>query len=384
MLHKEVQDFIINYKADTSKLAFAGSPFAKIKVQELIQQIESRRKIEKKLPFWFEKATIIYPPKLNLEQTSSEATAKYKASLVNGNSMADLTGGFGIDTFYFSERFDTVIHYELNKELSEIAAHNFSVLERNNIVCKSEDGMEGFSEEKLNFIYVDPSRRHNSKGKVFFLTDCEPNVVENLGKLRDHCDTLMIKTSPMLDVSAGIDELGAPSQLHIVALDNEVKELLWIFENKKDSSTTVFTVNLGNENSESFSFQLNSEGNTHYGLPQQYLYEPNAAIMKSGAFHLLSEAYGLTKLHINSHLYTSENPKSFPGRRFKIEKCIPYTKQEMKSGSLPKKANITIRNFPESVSTIREKWKIKDGGYDYLFFTTINNNKKVVIYCSKL
>jgi hypothetical protein len=384
ILNTVVQDFIKSYSGEISKLAFAGSPFAKVSVQELIQQIEGRQKIEKKLPNWFHTKGVYYPPKIHLEQTSSEATAKYKASLVHGDKLADLTGGFGVDAYYFSEVFNSVLHFEQNQSLSEIAAHNFDRLSKNNIQCLAVDGIVTGLQQHYDILYIDPSRRHSAKGKVFYLRDCEPNVPVHLGDLLDHCITLMIKTSPMLDITIGMQELNTVAQLHIVAVNNEVKELLWIVKKDYRGTTHIRTVNITNSGNEVFNFTMDYRATATYAPPQHFLYEPNSAIMKSGAFDLVSEEFSIHKLHKHSHLYTSDTLCEFPGRRFTIEKIIPYTKASIREELSISKANITIRNFPESVAQLRKKWGVKEGGDDYLFFTTLENEEKVIIHCSRV
>tara|TARA_R100000935_G_scaffold8302_1_gene17310 strand:- start:26830 stop:27993 length:1164 start_codon:yes stop_codon:yes gene_type:complete len=383
LLKTEIQEYIFTYAEDTSKLAFAGSPFPEVSTAELLQQIESRRAIEKKLPTWFAEKNTVYPPKLNLEQTSSEATARYKASLVTGKSLADLTGGFGIDTFYFAEVFDTVTHFEKNKTLSELAAHNLEVFSKKNIFCKAEDGLQGIKSNTFDVLYVDPSRRNERKGKVFFLNDCEPNVPENLEYLLSSCTTLLVKTSPMLDISIGLQELKHVTEVHVVAVNNEVKELLWILKKETSESIQIQTVNLTSKGTQAFSFLPSGPIETVFSDPLRFLYEPNAAILKAGGFQYISEAFKLKKLHQHSHLFTSEALRDFPGRRFSIEKVVPYTKKEMR-GITFAKANITTRNFPESVATLRKKWKIKDGGSKYLFFTTLENEDKIMLICAKV
>ena len=384
LLHSAVQEFIRSYNEAVSKLAFAGSPFKNIAVQELMQQIESRRRIEKKLPTWFETSNIIYPPKLNLEQTSSEITAKYKASLVSGETLADITGGFGVDCFFFAERFTSVHHFEVNTDLSEIAQNNFKILDRPNIRCKAEDGLNRVLNNEYSVIYADPSRRHDSKGKVFFLHDCLPNIPKHISEILTHCNTFLLKTSPMLDISVGLDELQNVSEIHIVAVENEVKELLWLLQKNNEEPLKVKTINFTKSGQEQFDFEWEETSEATYSLAQQYLYEPNAAILKSGAFNLLSDKLKLNKLNRNTHLYTSETLKDFPGRRFLIEKVNPYTKSEMRLALNFRKANIATRNFPESVATLRKKWKIADGGNVYLFFVTNLNDKKEMLICSKV
>ena len=217
LLHKEVQEFLEeNYRKEVSKIVFKGSPFPGVSEQELAVQLTGKKKAEKKLPTWFTTRNIIYPPTLNLEQTSSEKTARYKASLMAGDTIVDVTGGFGIDSYFFSKEFKKVVHCELNEELSEVAAHNFGVLEAKNIESYVGDGIEFLenSSEKFDWIYIDPSRRDDAGGRVFQLSDCLPNVPEHLDLLLKKGDNILIKTSPLLDLKAGLRELRL-SLIHI-------------------------------------------------------------------------------------------------------------------------------------------------------------------------
>lgn len=383
ILNTAVQDFITNYSDDITKLAFAGSPFDHITTQELIQQIESRNKIIKKLPTWYRSNEIYYPAKLHLEQTSSEITAQYKASLVKGNSLADLTGGFGVDAYYFSENFVNVDHFELNSELSEIAAHNMKILGKQNIRFINNDALSALGDSKYDVIYADPSRRHDSKGKVFYLKDCVPNIPENISKLFGLSEILLFKTSPMLDLSAGLIELESVFEIHIIAIDNDVKELLWLLKKDFNGSPEVYAVNIIKDRKEIFNYRWNEECKVVYSPPKRFLYEPNAAIMKSGAFDLLPNQYNIEKLHKHSHLYTSNTIVSFPGRCFLIDEIIPYKKAVICARLKLKKANITIRNFPGTVAGLRKKWNIVEGGEHYLFFTTMEKDQKVILSCRK-
>lgn len=384
ILHTEIQEFIRSYTGNSSKLAFSGSPFSDVSVRELIEQLESRRKIEKKLPRWFTSEQIYYPPKLNLEQTSSEVTAIYKASLLSGNRIADITGGFGVDSFYFSEAFEQVDHFEINSELSAIASHNFESLGKKNIHCINNDGIKSISEEKYDVIYADPSRRSDSKGKVFLLEDCIPNIPDHLTNLFSVADTLLIKTSPMLDITSGLNSFDNVSEIHIVAVQNEVKELLWLLKKGFVGIPELFTINKTISETQEFRFKPGQPVSVEYGMPEQYLYEPNAAIMKSGAFSLVSEVFNVAKLHQHTHLYTSRSLKKFPGRRFLINEIIPYSKKDMRVGINFDKANIAVRNFPENVSALRRRWNIKDGGNRYIFFITAGTNKKMMLLCEKI
>ncbi len=383
LLHTDVQEFIRNYDGDIASLAFKGSPFEGISISELLQQIEGYRKCAQKLPTWYAAENTLFPPKLNLEQTSSEITATYKASIVKGTSMADLTGGFGVDAYFFAKQFKTVLHVEHNDELSLLAAHNFNMLAANNIECLTGDGLDGMKDRRFDLIYLDPARRHESKGKVFFLSDCEPNVVEHLDLLLKHAPTLLIKTSPMLDLSVGLNDLKQVQEIHIVAVNNEVKELLWLISAAPKLPLKIHTINFGQGSPQQFHFTYGLDMSAAYSEPNTYLYEPNAAILKAGAFHEVAQAFAVLKLAPHAHLYTSDKLIEFPGRRFKIREVLPYKKATMKS-FIKTKANITTRNFPESVVQLRNKWKIQEGGDSYLFFTSLQNGEKVLLVTEKV
>ena len=384
LLKPEVQKFIREFEQKITALAFSGSPFKGVTVQELIIQIESRQKAQKKLPTWFNTNGILFPPKLNLEQTSSEKTAAYKASLLPSTNTIDVTGGFGIDTYYFSKNHDKVTHVEHNKSLAELVIHNATILKTENLTVLIGDGIELLKDKKFDLIYIDPSRRNDEKGKVFLLEDCEPNVPKLLPELLKHSDRLLIKTSPMLDINVGLNKLNYVKSIDIVAVDNEVKELLWIIEKHNIAPIIINTINLLNSENETFSFKHDNTAVATYKQPQKYLYEPNSAILKSGGFKVISSQLGIDKLHQHTHLYTNNELVEFPGRRFEIEAIVPYNKAEMRRGITFDKANITTRNFPESVQQLRKKWKIKDGGTIYLFFTTVENDKKMMLICSKI
>ena len=387
-MHSDIQKFIIeNTGADITKLALQKNPFPKADWILILNQIEARSKAKDKLPTWFLAENIIYPSKVSVEQTSSEKTAAYKASLISGKTLIDLTGGFGVDDYYFSKKFKVVAHCEINEELSSIVKHNFQQLEIKNCFCYPTDSINILHESELKYdwIYIDPSRRNDSKGKVFMLKDCLPNVPELLDFYFEKSDCILIKTAPLLDISAGLSELKNVKNIHIIALENEVKELLFEIQKGYSGEITLKTANLLKEKIETFEFFLDHETPLlSYGLPQQYLYEPNAAIMKSGGFDEVSASFQINKLHKHSHLYTSENLIDFPGRKFEVQKVISYNKNEMKNEISNQQANITTRNFPETVDNIRKKWKIKNGGDLYCFFTTDVKDNKIVLICTKI
>ena len=361
--------------------------FDDVSNNELVEQLEARKKSEKKLPTWFSASNIYYPNKLNIEQTSSEITAKYKADLVSGKSLVDVTGGLGVDSYYFSKKTERVYHCELNENLSEIATYNLRILDAENVQTYNEDGLYFIKKSNTNFdwIYVDPSRRNDLKQRIFLLSDCLPNVVDNLDFMFSKSDNILIKTAPLLDISAGIKELDHIKEIHIVAIQNDVKELLWVLQKKYQGSISIKTINKTLKGDQTFNFNIQSEKEaiSKFSEPLIYLYEPNAAILKSGAFKIIGQAKQVKKLHTNTHLYTSNSLIDFPGRRFIIEVILPYNKSALKKARI-KKANITTRNFPESVATIRKKMKIKDGGEIYLFFTKDLNENVVVLQCKRV
>ncbi|WP_282018740.1 THUMP-like domain-containing protein [Salegentibacter mishustinae] len=388
LLDPEVQEFLRkNLKMSPAEIALRGSPFSGISSSELAQQLTGLQKAEKKLPGWFEQTQIYYPPKVNLEQTSSEITAKYKASLLKGEKLIDLTGGLGIDDFYFARNFKELIHCELNAELSKIAAHNLKHLGCKNISFKNQNSIDFLKDSNIQYdcIYADPSRRDGSGGKVFRLADCLPNIPENLELLFSKSDTILIKTSPLLDLQAGISELKFVTEIHIVAVNNEVKELLWFLKKEECVFQKIKTLNFTKNKVEKFDGNFNnSPSNVDYSLPKSFLFEPNSAIMKSGLFEEVAVQTQTSKLHPNSHLYTSDKEVIFPGRKFQLTGLQEYKPGLLKKKFKNYKANISVRNFPESVAVLRKKFKIKDGGKNYLFFTTNIKNEKIVLFCEKI
>lgn len=387
LLHTEVQKFIKeNYKADLPKVVFQGSPFEKVSIQELATQLSGKRKAEKKLPSWFSSEGIIYPSTLNLEQTSSEITARYKASLLSGKKIIDLSGGFGVDSFYFSQKFDKLLHCEIDPRLSQIVSHNSKVLKIPNLKTFTGDGIECLknSKEEYDWIYVDPSRRNNSGRKIFQLSDSFPNVPENLQLLLEKTQNILLKTSPLLDIQAGISALEAVKEIHVVAVKNEVKELLWVIQKGYSGEKIIKTINFLNSAEQVYEATFGDLADAHFSKPIRFLYEPNAAIMKSGLFNCVSRDFQIKKLHPNTNLYTSADLKSFPGRRFEILEIMSYNKKNIKKKLHFSKANLSTRNFPESVAHLRKIFKLKEGGKHYLFFTSTGENEKILLICKKI
>lgn len=387
LLQPKIQDFITeNLGTDSVKLALKKNPFPEVSYAEIINQIISKKKAKEKLITWFSIANIIYPEKISIEQTSSESTANYKSSLVSGEKLIDCTGGFGIDDYYFSKQFKTVIHCELNADLSQIVKHNCEVLKVSNIKCYQGDSTEILKQLNQTFdcIYIDPSRRNDAKGKVFMLADCLPNVVDLQDFYYQFTDAILIKTAPILDLHAGLLELKNVAEIHIVAVDNEVKELLWKIKKNFHEAPETIAVNLEKEKQTITKIESSKSYSARYSLPKKYLYEPNASLMKSGGFEAVSELFAVNKLHQHSHLYTADQIIDFPGRKFQIDAVISYQKKEIAQYIQNKKMNVSTRNFPIKPEEIKKKYKIQDGGSVFAFFTTNLNNEKIILLCTKL
>lgn len=391
-MNQETNRFIYdNRDADVLQLVLLSSRFPKVDMPFAIRQIHGKQKIKSKVPVFYNSESVIYPAQLSLEQSSSESTAQYKSSICNGDSLVDLTGGFGVDCFFMSEQFKQVTYVEHQKELCELALHNFRVFNRNQIqVIHSET--EKFLEDMdhVDWIYIDPARRNPNGKKVVVLSDCEPDVSVLYPLLLIKATRVMMKLSPMMDISAAIRDLPNTDEIHIISVENECKEVLLILNQTVRNNIKVKTINFGkNKDNQLFEYYLDDESNAEITISSKvdkYLYEPNAAIMKSGAFKLIGNRFQIHKLNKNTHLYTSnELFTEFPGRIFEVTGQQGISKKELKNLVLRiPKANISIRNFPLSVDEIRKKLTIRDGGDVYLFACTIGDEQKVIIETKKL
>lgn len=385
LLNIEVQNFIWdNLNSDIPALSLKKSPFPTVGSKELAEQADSKKRCEHKLPLWFQTSGIYYPPKLAIEQASSELAAIYKSNLILGDDVIDLTGGFGVDTCFFAKKAKNVTHCELNAELSEISKYNSEVLGIR-INYQRVDGMEYLHSTTNNYntIYIDPSRRVNSK-KVFLLKDCEPDIIINLQILRSRSELLMIKTAPLLDIHSTINELKEVSSVHIVSIKNECKELLYLIDNKNCGNDPIIICALiGADETTTYSFRTSEERNfeiTEYSDPLDFIYLPDVALLKAGCFKLITRDFGVHKIQQHTHLYTSDSLNTlFPGRKFRLKKAWkygPFIKEQNF-----KKANIICRNFPISPENLKKKLKISDGGEEYLLFCTNKKNELIVLNC---
>ncbi len=396
ILSPQDKEFILqNEKASVADIALSLSKgdIDKERINFLLNQIVGRQLSKRKILKWHKNGEIIYPPHLSVEQASSEDTAKFKASLIKDNdtSFIDLTGGFGVDFSYFAEKFKSATYIEQNKELCEIAKHNFIALGLNNINVvngNSEDFLASML-DVVDVIYLDPARRGILGNRVFRIEDCSPNVIEIQELLLNKSSKIIIKYSPMLDISSALKVLDHVSDVYIVSVDNECKELLFIIS-KSDQPISYNAINIRkNNHKEEFSFIYENELSLDIPYTDtilRYLYEPNVSILKAGAYKTIAQRFNLNKLHPNSHLYTSDLLiEDFPGRRFEVKHSFPPNKNNLKQHlSKINKANISIRNYPMSVDEIRSTMKLHDGGDIYIFATTIQSGKKVWIICDRI
>lgn len=395
-LSPETLAFIREHRTkDVHTLALHAKKYPAVDLAEAIIQIAGQQIAEKKIPSWAKLEGIRYPQHLSMEQCSSEITARYKASLVEGDSFADLTGGFGVDCAFIASRFRQADYVERQETLCELAMHNFALLGLNQIKVHSTDGIAYLQQmEPVDCLYLDPARRDNHGGKTIAISDCEPDVSQLESLLLKKGKSVMLKLSPMLDIALAIQTLKHISQVHIVAVNNECKELIILLEEqeikaeypKKEILISCEQI-VNNLLTKPFSFTLEEERNASCEYADRlgkYLYEPGAALLKAGPYRLLASRYGVKKLHPNSHLYTSDTLVDFPGRSFQIEAVSGFGKKELKAFLQGiGKANLTIRNFPSSVAELRKKLKVKEGGDIYLFATTLKEGEKVLIKCVK-
>ena len=374
----EVQLWITeNLQADIPELAMKKSLFSTLEMRELVQQVQGRRVASKKFEL-LDRTGAVFPPKINLEQTSSATTAKYKSGLISGGTLIDITGGFGIDSLYFSEKCKRVIHVESNKELQSIAAHNFQLLGKNNLESIAGDGVEYLRnfDGCVDAIYVDPSRRDEEKNRVFLLNDLQPVLPQIIDLLWEKTNVVLIKLSPLIDISYLLEVFPECSEIHLVAVKNELKEILVKLEKNTEAETRIMCVNL-KSSQPLFRFNWNERLSTGitYGNLAQFVYEPNVTIQKSGGLDLLGKMFGLDKLHANTQLFTSAKlHKDFPGRVFEVLNAVKNPKKELKNRSI----QAIHRNFPQGLKKLQKQFRFQTDGTEPILFA--QGIEKVYIY----
>ena len=386
-INQQTLDFISQHQYDdVRQLALQGSKDPAVDMPMALQQIAGRQTARKKLPSWAAIEGVLYPPHLNMEQCSSEQTARYKALVVgSGDSFVDLTGGFGVDFYWIAQGFQHSQYVEQNEALCAIAEHNFSLLGLPSSVSCANSAAYLTQMDHASLIYLDPARRNEQGARTYGIEDCTPNVLELLPLLMEKADRVLLKLSPMLDWRKAVSDLHYVREVHIVSVDNECKELLLVLDKDNKENLRLVCVN----NDQIFvssplpphpsSFNLHPSPFTH-------LYEPNASIMKAGCFDEVAQHYGVSPVSANSHLFLSPvGIEDFPGRCFQISAISSMNKQSLKDALTGiERANITVRNFPMSVQQLRQKLKLKDGGDVYIFATTTADNAHQLFICRKI
>lgn len=388
---KATAEFIATHRNDDVRiLAFKSANGVDMPLA--LEQIAGYQKARRKLPQWSGVEGMLFPPSLSMEQCSSEQTALYKVSLLasRSGSFADLTGGFGVDFSYLAARFAKATYIERNPKLCAIARHNFALLGLTHAEVVCGDSVECLRNlAPVDVIYLDPARRDTNGGRTFAIADCTPDAVALLPLLLEKAETVMIKLSPMLDWHKAVaDFRGHVAEVHIVAVDNECKELLLILRRNTTECPKVVCVNNGSVFSPTpyiYIIRCNVPS-VDFSQLHGFLLVPNAAIMKAGCFAQVAEAFSVAQISDNSHLFVADAPvEGFPGNTYRINAVTSMNKKELKAtiGGI-KKANIAVRNFPLTVAELRKRLKINDGGNIFIFATTLCDGSHVLIVCSPL
>lgn len=398
MLSPDTQAFIQAHRHDdVRQLALRPAP-AGVDLQAALQQIEGWQTAVRKLPSWAGQEGLLYPPRLALEQCSSEATARYKQRLVQRLSAAgghgctgtliDLTGGFGIDFSFLAPLFRRALYMERQPGLCRIARHNFRVLGLVQAeVVETDSAKAPGAWPEADWCFADPARRDTAGRKTVAIGDCEPDLAALQEHIRRRARSCLVKLSPMLDIQAALHTLRHVAEVHAVSVQGECKELLLVMTREQpEAAVTFHCANLQTGQAD-FCFTQDEEAGSTCpdGLPGRYLYEPNASVMKCGGFRSIGARYGLRQLHPNSHLYTADTLHTdFPGRLFVVTAYGGFGKKELKellNGT--GQANLTVRNFPDTVAALRKRLRLKEGGDTYLFATTLADGSRALIRCRK-
>jgi hypothetical protein len=374
-----VQDHLME---DPALLLFRYLGKTDFDLKAAVQQISARQKAAKKLPSWASNPQVIFPASISLEQSSSEQTAEFKARDRKGKLMIDLTGGFGVDSYFLSNHFEKAIYCEQQEELADIAKHNLEVLAPKKFDIETGDGLVFLAQKEKHFdlIYADPARRGKGNQKLYKLQDCEPDVVSSWEMMKSKADSILLKLSPMLDISQALTEIPDIQKVQVVSVKNEVKELLLHWNsNSENTDVTIEAVDLGVQE-KSFLFNAYKEelATSVYGEVGNYLIEPFSGILKAGAFKTFGARFGLKKLEPNSHLYTSsEIHKDLPARVFEVIQEVQPKKGDIKKLFPAGKVNVITRNYASGSEELKKKLGVKDGGEDFLIGTKTQSGFKI-------
>lgn len=412
--YQDTAQFIIeNENADTAKLLFSAKKFPNVNISYAVRAIEARRKIKNRVPSWYAVPDLIFPESLPLEQCSSEATASYKSQFVSmGASVADMTGGLGVDTSFFARRAGSVDYFERNPQLIECAEHNFKRLELDRTVSihHSELSVSILQQLAMSFdlVFLDPARRGKGGSKVFTLGDCEPNLLELKDAIFGCTDNVLVKLSPMADISVLKEEVNEIKRIDIVSVDNECKELLLHLEKGCDillGDIPIYAVNLPGKFGDAaldvggfseFCFTINGEKEAAAEMfssalgdvdgRELFLYEPNKSILKGGAFKSVAVRFGLKKVDVNTHLYVSERfVGNFPGKVFKVMRLMDFNKSAIKElRAVVTGASVTARNLPIDSNALRVKLSLKEDDSVHIFACTAFGGYKKLFLTSRL
>ncbi|AWW30409.1 class I SAM-dependent methyltransferase [Echinicola strongylocentroti] len=386
-LFQFVQDHL---SEDPAQLLLRHKVSGALDVKEAAVQIAARQKSRRKLPQWIANPSVIFPPTVSLEQCSSEETAIFKRRFVDGERLLDLTGGFGVDSYYLGEGFAEVTYVERQEKLAGIARHNFSALGKHSsqykVVCGDAIDFLTSVNGQVDWAYLDPARRGEGNQKLYKLSDCEPDIVENWELLTRKAQNIMVKASPMLDIKEALRELPALSEVHVVAVKNEVKELLLIWRSGEKGSRDITAWDLPAKASFAFSLEKEEVEKSSFSLPDNYLVLPSAAILKAGAFKSFGNHYQLKKLHPHTHLYTtSELAEStgILGRIFEIQEEVKMDKKTLRKLFPSGQVNVITRNYTMKPDIIKKKFRLKDGGEDYLVACTVQDGSPKAFWCKR-
>lgn len=378
---------------DPMRLILQQSRYPDVDMKGVAQQLEGRNQAMTKWPFLVDKDDYFFPPKLNREQSSSEAAARYKSGIteLKDKRVADLTGGMGVDSYFFSLGAKRVDYVEYDADLCAVAVHNFEALDRANVECHAGDCMQWIETQPKTFdlLYIDPARRDAQGRKVSAFENCQPNLLDNLDLLFTKASRVLVKASPMIDISLAVSQLKRVEAVYVVAVRGECKEVLFLCGQEVEEPT-IHAVNLPAgylENPDQvddffFTRKEESEAEVCYADQEgQYLYEPNAALMKAGAYQLLSQRFNLPKLDRNTHLYTSDELKvGFPGRVWYVERPLTLNKRSIQQYLPQKEAHVVTRNYPVPAAVLQKQLGVREGDPNYVVATTLKG-KKVGFLC---
>ncbi len=434
-------EFVKQFRqADPRKLALQASRYPDVDMPYALNQIQGWQTAQRKLPSWAACDGVVYPPHLNMEQCSSEPTARYKQQVArrwaeripnaSRTSMTDLTGGFGVDFSFTSRCFDCATYVERNASLCEVVGANLPRLGIRNATVECAEAEAVLEQmEPQTMIFLDPARRDEHGAKTVLIADCTPDVCQLLPRLMEKSQFVMLKLSPMLDWHKAIVDLeGTVREVHIVSADGECKELLLVLASDGKPEVQVFCVDIQSRpDSEGqyprsefvYSIATNAqeeivENNSKLENPtsaqptnsqfttqklkiaagnnsklkiqnSKFLFEPNASVMKAGCFDEIARAYGVSAISRNSHLFLSDREiDGFPGRTFVIDAVTTMNKRQLRQTLVGmKQANIAVRNFPLSVAELRKRLKLSDGGDTYIFATTTSDGDHILMLTHK-